>query len=157
MPSKRTPVSLELTSVRSNKCGVFCACFGKLCVCGSGHMISTVSLLMRTWESALQQVSVPHQLQHDCQQLMFLTFFYSKAYFHQHHLSQQTNPAIFRLLGSCSPGYIIIHTPICVENTTQQYESDPSGRLCYLTTYIGLTTDVTLCLPPGDKILAQLA
>ena len=86
-----------------------------------------------------------------------LPFFYSKAYFHQHHLSQQTNPAIFRLLGSCSPGYIIIHTPICVENTTQQYESDPSGRLCYLTTYIGLTTDVTLCLPPGDKILAQLA
>ena len=111
---------------------------------------------MCTRESALQQVSVPHQLQHDCQQLMFLTFFYSKAYFHQHHLSQQTNPAIFRLLGSCSPGYIIIHTPICVENTTQQYESDPSGRLCYLTTYIGLTTDVTLCLPPVIRYLPNL-
>ena len=89
-----------------------------------------------------------------------LPFFYSKAYFLDFSTSitsLQTNPAIFRLLGSCSPGYIIIHTPICVENTTQQYESDPSGRLCYLTTYIGLTTDVTLCLPPGDKILAQLA
>ena len=53
MPSKRTPVSLELTSVRSNKCGVFCACFGKLCVSVWTHdcapMISTpVSLDVHT-------------------------------------------------------------------------------------------------------------
>ena len=66
-----------------------------------------------------------------------LTFFYSKAYFLDFSTSitsLQTNPAIFRLLGSCSPGYIIILFPQeCVlrKHKTQQYESDPGILLSH--------------------------
>jgi len=72
----------------------------------------------------------------------FTSFFYSKAYFLDFSTSitsLQTNPAIFRLLGSCSPGYIIIlFSQECVlrkHNTTQQYESDPGILLSHLHIY----------------------
>merc|ERR1719458_1663539 len=70
-----------------------------------------------------------------------LPFFYSKAYFLDFSTSitsLQTNPAIFRLLGSCSPGYIIILFPqesVFCANTT--HNMNPIQASCYLTTYIG--------------------
>ena len=71
-----------------------------------------------------------------------LTFFYSKAYFLDFSTSitsLQTNPAIFRLLGSCSPGYIIILFPqesvFCAN--TKHNNMNPIQASCYLTTYIG--------------------
>jgi hypothetical protein len=76
-----------------------------------------------------------------CSSLTFnfkASFFYGKAYFLDFSTSitsLQTNPAIFRLLGSCSPGYIIIlfSTRIRVlrKHKTQQYESDPGILLSH--------------------------
>ena len=96
----------------------------------------------------------------------FTSFFYSKAYFLDFSTSitsLQTNPAIFRLLGSCSPGYIIIHsskwfdtTIRCVnDNTTQQYESVPKHLA--ISQHILVDSTAGMFSPPRDKILAQLA
>ena len=95
-----------------------------------------------------------------------LPFFYSKAYFLDFSTSitsLQTNPAIFRLLGSCSPGYIIIHSSTwfdttirCVnDNTTQQYESVPKHLA--ISQHILVDSAAATFSPPRDKILAQLA
>lgn len=98
-----------------------------ICTCESAKATGFCSTSTATWLSA---TNVP------------LTFFYSKAYFLDFSTSitsLQTNPAIFRLLGSCSPGYIIIlFSQECVlrkHNTTQQYESDPGILLSHLHIY----------------------
>ena len=130
MPSKRSPVSttrdtlLELTGVRSNKCRVTCAYCGRKVVlwCARASLPE-------------QQVSVPHQLQHDCQQLMFLnTFFYSKAYFlHQHHLSTnksghfQTSWLLFARLYN----YSLLTTAIRVF-AHKDNNTNPIQASCYL-------------------------
>ena len=118
-----------------------------------------------TWECrTLQQVSVPHQLQHDCQQLhMFLTLpafcciLLQQSLFswlhHQHHLStQQIRPF--------SDFLALVPRLYNYNSITQHKNTNPiqaMSHAIYLNIYWFNRGPEGSCLPtPGDKILAQL-
>ena len=112
----------------------------------------------------LQQVSVPHQLQHDCQQLhMFLTLpafcciLLQQSLFswlhHQHHLSQQQ-------IRPFSDFLALVPRLYNYNSITQHKNTNPiqaMSHAIYLNIYWFNRGPEGSCLPtPGDKILAQL-